>query len=565
MNMGRRPGAGRLFVTTIAVATMTAGGLVTLASSVQAAPPPPRTSGSHAPTSPRTGSQPPNDANGELNAVSCTSATSCLAVGSYGTIAGAFDPITERWDGTKWVLASSPVAPPSFSLSLADLACTSPTSCMAAGQGPGSLGASTSVAEHWNGSTWALSNVVQPPSSSSSLSAIACPSATFCMVVGGYSLTSGFFPDAETWNGASWKMTTLAVPPGQSADQLNLTDVACGAASSCTAVGYDSPTSGATVPLAEHWNGAKWSVVTLPGPAGATFTGLFSVSCPSATLCMAVGSSSSPTSSSNLAEMWNGKTWATTASMGNTEFISDVECASTTSCLAVGSGFGAGSDSGAESWNGRSWTAVPAPVPADGFNDGFTSVSCVSVSSCVAVGSYFLLGSGRLTALGDEWNGSRFKLIPPIDPTSPVTVLSPGIDLLSKTCPSSSAEIEQAVDPKNGYIYEDWIGCQIGDIAFVRSTDGGKTFSTPILFGSGSINSWDPAVAVAADGTVYASFMESLGGHSYPVVEVSFDHGATFSVESKLIPTQAGNWGDRDFIAAGANGTVYLTWDYGPS
>ena len=45
----------------------------------------------------------------------------------------------------------------------------------------------------------------------------------------------------------------------------------------------------------------------------------------------------------------------------------------------------------------------------------------------------------------------------------------------------------------------------------------------------------------------------------------SFDHGATFSQAASLIPHKAGNWGDRDFIAAGRGGTVYVTWDYGPS
>jgi len=49
------------------------------------------------------------------------------------------------------------------------------------------------------------------------------------------------------------------------------------------------------------------------------------------------------------------------------------------------------------------------------------------------------------------------------------------------------------------------------------------------------------------------------------VVAASFDHGATFSQAASLIPHKAGNWGDRDFIAAGRGGTVYVTWDYGPS
>src|SRR6202007_1734878 len=43
-----------------------------------------------------------------------------------------------------------------------------------------------------------------------------------------------------------------------------------------------------------------------------------------------------------------------------------------------------------------------------------------------------------------------------------------------------------------------------------------------------------------------------------------FTHGASFTQSSSLIPPDAKNWGDRDFIAVGPDGTVYLTWDYGP-
>jgi hypothetical protein len=32
-----------------------------------------------------------------------------------------------------------------------------------------------------------------------------------------------------------------------------------------------------------------------------------------------------------------------------------------------------------------------------------------------------------------------------------------------------------------------------------------------------------------------------------------------------LIPPDKKNWGDRDFIAVGPDGSVYVTWDYGPS
>ena len=103
-------------------------------------------------------------------------------------------------------------------------------------------------------------------------------------------------------------------------------------------------------------------------------------------------------------------------------------------------------------------------------------------------------------------------------------------------CGGQNAEVEQAVDAKLGYAYEEWMGCK--GIGFARSTDGGRTWDAPVnLPGTGSDkNSWDPAVAVAPDGTVYASFMLSRGGQYYPVVDASFDHGASFTQSSPLIP-----------------------------
>ncbi len=132
---------------------------------------------------------------------------------------------------------------------------------------------------------------------------------------------------------------------------------------------------------------------------------------------------------------------------------------------------------------------------------------------------------------------------------------------VSSACAGQNAEVEQAVAPPH-YVYEAWIGC--GGEGFARSVDGGAHFSTPITLPDSS-QSDDPAVAVAPDGTVYVSYLRYFNNYAYPVVATSFDHGATFTQVSSLIPHVVGNWGDRDFIAAGRGGTVYVTWDYGPS
>jgi BNR/Asp-box repeat len=142
---------------------------------------------------------------------------------------------------------------------------------------------------------------------------------------------------------------------------------------------------------------------------------------------------------------------------------------------------------------------------------------------------------------------------------------APPADLTTR-CSGQNAEVEQAVDPVAGFVYETWMGCS--GIAFAWSTDSGKTFSDPInvpgSVGSG-YNSWDPAVAVGPDGTVYAAFMLGHSSQWYPVVAASFDHGETFPQVTQLVPPDEKNWGDRDFLAVGPDGSVYLTYDYGPN
>lgn len=144
-------------------------------------------------------------------------------------------------------------------------------------------------------------------------------------------------------------------------------------------------------------------------------------------------------------------------------------------------------------------------------------------------------------------------------------------------CPGRNSEVEQAVDGR--YVYEVWIGCRHG-IGFARSNDGGRTFG-PSRSIPGSRTSrfhgWDPAIAVAPDHTVYVSYMtytESkpsgvLQRESSPAVVVSHDRGRSFGSAVHLpVPTPSstrGNFGDRDFVAVGPDGTVYVTWDYGPS
>jgi BNR/Asp-box repeat len=134
---------------------------------------------------------------------------------------------------------------------------------------------------------------------------------------------------------------------------------------------------------------------------------------------------------------------------------------------------------------------------------------------------------------------------------------------VSRGCAGQNAEVEQAADLSGRFVYELWMGCK--GIGFARSTDGGHHFGSPISVRGSVASSWDPALAVAPSGTVYASFMATRKGYTYPVVAASFNHGVSFSQVTSLVPPVHKNWGDRDFIAVAPDGAIYVTWDYGPS
>jgi len=70
----------------------------------------------------------------QLGGVSCTSAINCVAVGYYRNGSGVYQTLIETWDGTAWSITSSPdPGPTGTSDNLDAVSCTSSMSCMAVG------------------------------------------------------------------------------------------------------------------------------------------------------------------------------------------------------------------------------------------------------------------------------------------------------------------------------------------------------------------------------------------------------------------------------------------------
>jgi hypothetical protein len=299
--------------------------------------------------------------------VSCISRSQCTATGMAGTRSGKnMKTLAERWNGTTWAVQSTPTPISRTLLGGAlsgGVSCTSSTACVADGFSY-SKNSVRLLGEGWNGHTW----TAQPdatPVVAAEPGGIACTWAKDCMAVG--SRLSGKTL-AEHWNGKAWSDQAAASP-----EQLNLLGgLSCPAVKNCVTVGTGGSMTSSVLdlaPLAEQWTGGKWAVLTVPDPAPAgDITELNSVSCTSATSCMAVGdySDQAGDADTTLAEQWNGTTWTvvTTPSPAALSALVSVSCSSPVHCVAVGvsGATAAGAISPlTEVWDGTTWTAVTAP------------------------------------------------------------------------------------------------------------------------------------------------------------------------------------------------------------
>ena len=342
----------------------------------------------------------------DLYGVSCTGRKECTATGLAATRTGKnYKPLAERWNGTTWTVQTTPTTNSGGYLGAAlsaGVSCTSSTACMAAGFSY-TAKASRLLGEGWNGRTW----TIQPdstPAVAGDPAGIACTWAKDCTAVG--SRSSGMTL-AEHWNGRRWSAVTTKHTGA-------LLGASCPATGNCTAAGWNN----AGKALAAHWNGKAWSDESPADPQ--PLSPLFGVSCPATSFCMAVGSGGTESSSSYsmapLAEQWTGGKWAALTvpdPYSSTDYaeLNSVSCTSATNCMAVGDDINAGGTTDATvaaQWDGSTWTILSTPSPAT--LSALYSVSCTSSTFCSAVGASMPSRGGKVTPVAETWNGSTWSL-----------------------------------------------------------------------------------------------------------------------------------------------------------
>ncbi len=288
-----------------------------------------------------------------LNAVSCPSASYCVAVGGYTDTSSGNDGLLLTWSGGTWTATQAPLP----------------------------------------------ANAISPPSVW--LNGVSCPSASSCVAVGQYMDTSGDYDGLLlTWSGGTWTATQALLPANGRPDS-SVIGVSCPSASSCVAVGsYHTSPYGQVEGLLLTWSGGTWAVTQAPLPANAAndippdavsqSATVTAVSCPSASSCTAVGVYEDTADvPHNVLLTWSGSAWTATQAPFTADNIDGISCPSDSYCVATNNGTSASDGSDLLTWSGGAWTPEVASLPANAASVlGLSGVSCPSPSYCVAVGSY---------------------------------------------------------------------------------------------------------------------------------------------------------------------------------
>src|SRR5205823_3354087 len=212
--------------------------------------------------------------------------------------------LVERWNGVSWSVVPSP-NPGSHNNYLTAVDASSPTNAWAVGWQQGSSGLHSTLALHYQGSTWDLVSTPNTTDPSDNLSAVAAIGANDVWAAGYTSSASGTQTLLMHWDGTTW---TIVPSPNVAGGDNTITDLAAISSNDVWAVGYvmsGNQTSG----LALHWDGTTWSMVPTPAPQSLTM--LRGVAGVSSTNVWAVGLTFDPTLGDYMAltENWDGTQW----------------------------------------------------------------------------------------------------------------------------------------------------------------------------------------------------------------------------------------------------------------
>jgi hypothetical protein len=377
-----------------------------------------------------------------ISALSCASPGYCGAGGSFGNgspgFGGAF--VISVTNGT-WGRPLS-VRGITSAAGVGAVSCPSAGSCAAVGSYQSKSGHQDPFIVTQRRGTWGKATAVPGLGSlntgnSAGLGAISCPSAGNCTASGSYTSSSGeSLPFAVSEVNGRWRdaaaVPGLAALPGLiPGHAIGVGPLSCGSAGNCTTAGTYTVSGGNQVYVVSQVHGTWGNATTVPGLAALNSgveDNLTAVSCSGPGSCGAAGYywNAAQFIEGFVANEVNG-TWRRAIEVPGTAKIqgaeaSSISCPSAGNCTAGGlygdnglcpCDFGTGQLFVVNEVNGTWYRATPLPGAVklnQGDDAGFSTISCPTAGNCAAGGYYstFVNGEGindTQAFLASEVNG----------------------------------------------------------------------------------------------------------------------------------------------------------------
>jgi len=353
--------------------------------------------------------------------ISCATASTCVAVGwTFGSQGDS--GLIEELSGGTWRALDAPTPSGSSvtpAMELDAVACPASGFCVAIGTYNDNNGIQQGLIETMSAKGWKAAKAPVPSSAAPDsqqgtsqhvyLTAISCPSAKFCEIVGRYFDNAGHFQPlvVETVR-KRWQASDPTLPSdGQQAPHAVLQAVSCAGASSCTAVGWYGLGSGGDGGLIISTSKIVTTVTEAPLPSDSNtppYLNIDAVDCHVRSVCIAVGTYGDATGNQQGLLLSQGtSSWsAIRAGISGESTLRDpyvtldaIACTSDRTCTVAGTY----TDDLDKQWgailtySGGSWTELQSPLPGDADVDvnprvTVAGISCPGAGSCVVVGSY---------------------------------------------------------------------------------------------------------------------------------------------------------------------------------
>jgi hypothetical protein len=233
-----------------------------------------------------------------LNAMACALRGACVIVGTYDTTKGSSEGFVVTQEGRRFVALGTPVpAGPRRDSSLDGVSCSTATSCVAVGYFVGASGSREALAVSDAAGTLAASSAVLLPSGANArpqavLQSVSCGRSSPCVALGGYNNAAGDrFGVIDTESNGTWTVRKMPSAPGArtASPSPRVFGITCKAGNYCLAVGQYVDATGTLQGLALLEQAGHWSASMMPGTLDSNVV-VRAVACVSDTHCAAAGS-----------------------------------------------------------------------------------------------------------------------------------------------------------------------------------------------------------------------------------------------------------------------------------